>query len=389
MTSHLSLTLVFGALFLGWLGLSAYAVGGRAAYDLRARRVAAARTSPGRRALSGRSIRRAARDAALPLEVAEALAFEAGANIGLERLRVQAASHRTELGKWRRLEALRILSVVDERSALPLLEDALRADEDLATAAAAVLGTMASVPAGRVLADAVGDATVPDSRLAGYLDSHPRDVADVVLGLAADPDSARRYWGVSLLTRHAGDPAALEQLRRAAADGEPDVRAAAAEALGSAPDGGIAELRALVADEAWFVRAHAARALGARRAPGAATAVAPLLADSNWWVRSSAKDALASFGRAAESAVASYLEHADAFARNGAAEVLERIGVVDVALAAAVDAPGDHGKRRYARAIAAASADAYGAALERAPEAMRQLLIDLVADAAPPLEEAA
>jgi hypothetical protein len=69
--------------------------------------------------------------------------------------------------------------------------------------------------------------------------------------------------------------------------------------------------------------------------------------------------------------------------------VLERIGAVDAALAAAAYAPGDPGKRRYARAIIAASEAAYAAALERAPADLRPRLLDLANGLAPSLEEAA
>ena len=226
---------------------------------------------------------------------------------------------------------------------------------------------------------------MPDSRLAAHLDSYPRDVPQVVRALAADSSPARRYWGVSLLSRYVGRADVRQQLCAAAADVEPNVRAAVAEALGAARRDGLEELDALVRDEVWFVRAHAARALGARRCPDLGAAVAPLLADDSWWVRAAAKDALASLGAEAAAVVAPYLNSSDGFARNGAVEVLERIGNVDIVLAEAASAPYDPRKRNAAQTIIDSSEAAYHAAVERAAPELRDALLAL----AEPLGEAA
>jgi len=384
-TSHFLLTLFFGAALLAWLGVSGYVVGGRAAHDLRRRRLARASERASGRGLSRRALRRAAGDPSLSPQVSLAFAFEAAATIGIGRLSARAGSHRTETGKWRRIEVLRILALVDESRALPQLERALRADEDVASAAAAILGGLRSEAAARALAARIADSQVPDSRLAAHLDSYPRDVPQVVRALAADSSPARRYWGVSLLSRYVGRADVRQQLCAAAADVEPNVRAAVAEALGAARRDGLEELDALVRDEVWFVRAHAARALGARRCPDLGAAVAPLLADDSWWVRAAAKDALASLGAEAAAVVAPYLNSSDGFARNGAVEVLERIGNVDIVLAEAASAPYDPRKRNAAQTIIDSSEAAYHAAVERAAPELRDALLAL----AEPLGEAA
>lgn len=385
-TSHFLLTLLFGVASLAWLGVSGYVVLGRAAHDVRTRRLATAAERASGRGLSRRALRHAAGDPSLAPQVSRTFAFEVAATLGTERLAARAGSHRTESGKWRRIQMLRILALVDESRALTQLERALRADEDVAAAAAAILGGLGSGAAARVLAAGIGESKVPDSRLAAHLDSFPRDVPHVVRELAADPSPARRYRGVSLLSRYAGRPDVRHQLCAAAADADPNVRAAVAEALGAAPRDGLDELYALVRDEAWFVRAHAARALAARRCPDLGGAVAPLLADRSWWVRSAAKDALVSLGAdGAAAAVAPSLHAADRFARNGAVEVLERIGHLDAVLAQAAAEPYDFGKRSAARAIIDSSEDAYRAAIERAAPALRGALLAL----AEPLEEAA
>ena len=384
-TSHFLLALCFGATLLAWLGVAAYVVVGRAAHDLRARRLARARARLSGRGLSHRALRHAAGTPSLSREVSLAFALDAAATIGTPRLTARAGSHRTELGKWRRIEALRILALVDEVAAAPLLERALLADEDVAAATASILGGLGSETAARLLAAAIADSNVPDSRLAAQLDSFPRDIPDVVQVLATDSVAARRYWGVSLLSRYVDRADVRGRLCTAAADHNPNVRAAVAEALGAAPTDGLDELDALVRDDAWFVRVRAARALGARRSPTLAATVAPLLADESWWVRAAAKDALVSLGHEAAAAVVPSLHSSDEFARNGAVEVLERIGNVDVVLAEAAAAPYDPRKRSAAQAIAAASEEAFRAAVERAEPEARPTLLALVE----PIEAAA
>ena len=53
-----------------------------------------------------------------------------------------------------------------------------------------------------------------------------------------------------------------------------------------------------------------------------AALVAELLVDEDWWVRSRSKAALKQLGPEARQYVVPYLESADEFAREGAAEVL-------------------------------------------------------------------
>ncbi len=57
--------------------------------------------------------------------------------------------------------------------------------------------------------------------------------------------------------------------------------------------------------------------------------LAPLLGDREWWVRAAAKDALRDLAPRSLAALEGALDDEDEFARNGAAEVLQDIGVVD------------------------------------------------------------
>jgi HEAT repeat protein len=90
-------------------------------------------------------------------------------------------------------------------------------------------------------------------------------------------------------------------------------------------------------DPAPFVRSAALHALaqaGERtpdrtRRSALATTIAPALGDRDWSVRTAAKDALARLGPATWRVVAAQLSSDDRFARNGAAEVLQNLGVLD------------------------------------------------------------
>jgi hypothetical protein len=78
-----------------------------------------------------------------------------------------------------------------------------------------------------------------------------------------------------------------------------------------------------------FVRAHACRAAGRLGGAAVAPRLLPLLGDDAWWVRAAAKDTLAALGRDVAPLLVPMLESSDRFARNGAAEVLQDVGVVD------------------------------------------------------------
>ena len=285
-----------------------------------------------------RTIERHAADQATPIWVAQALAEHA-----LERdpgrLLKEAVAHRGERGRWRRIAALHILCRSGHADLVPILRRALRdADRDVVAAAVSLLGTLHDTEAAALLVAALRQRLHPPSRVAARLDRFPIEIAEVVAPLIADPDPVARFWGATLLARYGTRPGVPSALGHLARDPDPSVRKAAIESLGRI-GGGEAEhvARRLLADPVWFVRAHAARAIGDLRRADLAPELVPLLADEQWWVRAAAKDALVAIGPAAAPAVVAALDHPDRFARNGAAEVLQNLGVLDD-LAAALGA---------------------------------------------------
>ena len=58
-----------------------------------------------------------------------------------------------------------------------------------------------------------------------------------------------------------------------------------------------------------------------------------LLADPDWWVRQAAKESLERMGPDVWPALVRCLDDSDRFVRNGAAEVIQNLGVVDMLIA--------------------------------------------------------
>ena len=105
--------------------------------------------------------------------------------------------------------------------------------------------------------------------------------------------------------------------------------------------------------------------------------MAPLLADEAWWVRSAAKETLQASPAHASATLLDYLEHEDAFARNGAAEVLQNTGVLDELVARAVDRGSDADLDELAQVLAAGGRQLVTATTLRSRRVARPLIAEL------------
>jgi HEAT repeat protein len=236
---------------------------------------------------------------------------------------------RTERGTWRRIAALdRLVHARD-----PAMRGLLRAaisdpDEKVAAAGVRALAGVGDDWAVDVLLDALREGRVPRSRVASQLEYLAPLPGARLLPLLRDSDPAVRFWGATLLSAYPGlGDARLVMMTH---DRDPNVRAAAVETLGLRDtDSARAAILASIDDPIWYVRVHAARSAGQLLGAAAAPSLVRLLADTRWWVRTAAKDALRGIGPDAVSALLATLIDPDAFARNGAAEVLQDVGFVD------------------------------------------------------------
>jgi hypothetical protein len=289
-----------------WAALSLAVVLGRVRYDRRRRR-------------------------ALPREIGEREA---------RRLVRRATRHpRTDWGRWRRVTALTSLAHARHPGVSHLLRDVLDdPDPSIAAAAVRALGDLRDDESVEVLVGALREGRGPRSRIAAQLERLAPAPRERLVLLLDDPDPAVRFWGATLLAPYPG--VGQERLVALAEDPDPNVRAAAVETLGSrGGSGAAAATLARLDDPVWFVRVHAARAAGQVAGASAAPAIARLFADARWWVRTAAKDALRAMGRDAVVALLPVLTDRDAFARNGAAEILQDIGFVDALALEQPDSP--------------------------------------------------
>lgn len=236
---------------------------------------------------------------------------------------------RTEWGEWRRISAMGRLTRMGHPTTLHVLYHALRGEDDKAAAAAVrFLGTLGDPWAIELLVAALQAGRVPRSRVASQLERLYPEAGFLLLPLLRDPDPAVRFWGATLVGPY--PTLGTTDLILLTRDDDPNVRAAAVEALGRrSGEAAAAATVELLRDPAWFVRVHAARAAGHVAGAAAAPELARLLADERWWVRTAAKDALEVIGRDAVPALVPVLTGPDRFARNGAAEVLQDVGLVD------------------------------------------------------------
>jgi HEAT repeat protein len=269
----------------------------------------------------------------------------------------QASSTRSPRANWRRIAALRLLAHQGYSGIVPLLAQAVADhDSEIVGAALAILGRTPDMKAAEILVGSLKTQHYSSSRIAMYLDQFPLPIPGLLRPLLHHHDATVRYWGVTLLGRHKNVPGLEAELSALTADPAPLVRRAAIASLAHInPAASVAAARPLLGDPVWFVRAHAARAIAETEDEEYAADVAPLLADREWWVRTAAKEALQRMGPAVWSALVPYLDHPDPFARNGAAEVLQNIGILDslIVLEAATARPSP-AKIEMLRKIAAA-----------------------------------
>ena len=305
-----------------WLLFSAWVVADRIVYD---RRLLALRHGVGTPRLSRRMVERLAADASADAELTEALARYL---LGTEERGVLDTANLRRGGGWRSAEALRILARTGHPVSIQALERILiEGKGEVAAAVATIVADMEGEEATGVLISVLqAGACSPRWML------ERRSVPiRLVRPLLNDPKQGVREAAVRLL---GGSEEPSKELERELGDlcDDPvaDVRAAAARALGRrGSPAAINSVSVLLADPIWYVQVQAARALGMLGSVESAGRIAELLASPKWWVREAAKSALFELGPAVDTDLIPFLDHPDPFARNGAAEVFQNIGIVD------------------------------------------------------------
>jgi HEAT repeat protein len=253
-----------------------------------------------------------------------------------------AASHSSGRDKWRRITSLRILARLDHPEIMNLLAAAIDdADSDVAACGLALLGRSRDPRAVELLVGALASPRFSASRVAVYIDQSPQNLGERLKALLSHAEPVVRQWAATLLARFP-DRAVEGQLAELTHDADPRVRKAAVQTLGriGGEDAGDYAIP-LLADPVSYVRAHAVRALGELGRADQADRVSSLLGDGDWWVRLAARESLEMMGPEVWPVLVRCLEHRDKFVRNGAAEVVQNLGVLDslIMLEAATDNP--------------------------------------------------
>ena len=348
----------FAAVATLWLGFSGWVVAGRVRYDRGARRLASierALADPSLAALPPLERAAAVRDmlrrlpmldvyrmtgnADLPPWVREQCGALALEHVGLERMLHDAMAHRGTRQKWRRISALNALVYARPASIHGLLRQALAdADADVASAAASVLQRLGDRRAAEILIGGLRASRLPASRIAARLERFSIALEDLLQPLLTSTRPEARYWAVTLLRKYSDLGGLSESIVPLVDDADAPVRKAALLTLGAMQAPEVVRLASWrLTDPAPFVRSaalHALAQVGERtpdrgRRSALASTIAPALADRDWSVRTAAKDALLRLGPATWRPVAAQLSSSDRFARNGAAEVLQNLGVLD------------------------------------------------------------
>ena len=289
--------------------------------------------------VSTRDIYRMSGDDELPGWVREESARMALAVIGLPQMLRDATPHRGARRKWRRVSALHVLLHARPSAIHALLRVALAdADPDVASAAATVLQRIGDARAAQILIDGLRISRLPASRIAARLERFRIPIADLLRPMLADERAESRYWAVTLLRDHHDENGLAAAIMPLVDDPDAPVRKAALLTLGAMLPQGVTRVATRrLSDPAPFVRSAAILALAqvGERSPdrarrkAIASSITPLLADREWGVRAAAKDALVRLGPGTWREVAAQLSSPDGFARNGAAEVLQNLGVLD------------------------------------------------------------
>jgi HEAT repeat protein len=261
----------------------------------------------------------------------------------VDQLVRDASAHATAREKSRRTAALRILFRLNHPGWTDLAARAVDdPDVDVASVGASLIGMSDDPHAIDVMVKALREERHPASQLAVHLESSPLWTVDTVRPLLRAEEPVVRAWGASVMGRYRQEEGLEHELGLLCHDPDAGVRKAAIQSLGRVGNRIASQAaRRLLNDPVAYVRAHAALALAELDRPDMAATVAVLLGDPDWWVRQAAKESLERMGPDAWPALFRCLDHSDRFVRNGAAEVIQNLGVLDmlIVMEGATDLP--------------------------------------------------
>jgi HEAT repeat protein len=220
---------------------------------------------------------------------------------------------------WKRMEAARLLAVVNSPADGPLLASLVR-DPHPAVASAATGAIAGYADAALIEALIRGLSEQPTAvRLQQMraLRTHAEVATPILVAQLEADGRADQIRALVQLAEILGTPVALAAVVPFASHDDAEVRATVARALRLCfMPAGVDAARTLLKDTDWRVRAAAARALGSLNAVDAVPDLQAVMRDEWWWVRFRAALALGSLGEKGVSALAAAASSDDPFARD-------------------------------------------------------------------------
>lgn len=220
---------------------------------------------------------------------------------------------------WKRMEAARLLAVVNSPADRSLLARLVRDPHPAVASAAtgAIAGHADAALIESIIRGMSGQPTAVRLQQMRALRIHADIATPMLIARLESGGSADQVRSLVQLAETLGAPGALAAVVPLASHADAEVRATVARALRSCfMPAGVAAAKRLLKDQDWRVRAAAARALAGLNAVDAIADLQAALRDESWWVRFRAALALGSLGDKGESALASAASSDDEFARD-------------------------------------------------------------------------
>ncbi|PYX42881.1 MAG: hypothetical protein DMG83_19245, partial [Acidobacteria bacterium] len=248
---------------------------------------------------------------------------------GLLDLRIHQA--RSAVG-WRQRSALVALGRTRALEAVAALNEALDSPAtETRIAAARGLGRTGLPQAAVAILDHLlsGGLPIPEYTVKNALANCCRHSPQTLLPYLKDAGGPARTIVARVLAELA-TPALGEDLIVLATDGDAEVRASAARAMGASQASfALPELSVLVRDQEWFVRLRAVVALSSIQEPGRIRPLLHALCDSNRHVRQRAACALSQMGSHLEQILYQVVDTQDSYALQAFVSELERTGATE------------------------------------------------------------
>ena len=248
---------------------------------------------------------------------------------GLLDLRIHQA--RNGVG-WRQRSALVALGRTRAVEAVAALEEALDSPAtETRIAAARGLGRTGLPQAAVAILDHLlsGGLPIPEYTVKNALANCCRHSPQTLLPYLKDAGGPARTIVARVLAELA-TPALGEDLIVLATDGDAEVRASAARAMGASQASfALPVLSVLVRDQEWFVRLRAVVALSSIQEPGRIRPLLHALCDSNRYVRQRAAWALSQMGSHLEQILYQVVDTQDSYALQAFVSELERTGATE------------------------------------------------------------